>query len=407
MINESSVASAKHISRALLATVIAFILIVCIFTANAFAGVTDEYNVVINDNGYKYTITTDETEPIEILNKANITLGSDDRVSIAEFQSGIGGTIVIDRLNTINIKLGEVIKTASVYADTVGEAFAEIGLNTQGCTVNYSDTSLIENGMVITVAAPKTIVIYADGKSYTVSALSGTVSELLNAAGITLGENDYTEPMADTAVTEDMVITVYRVEIKTVTVSETISYSTTTINDAELERGTSKIEVEGSNGKKSVEYQITYTDGVESSRKEISSTVVTEPVDEVKRVGTRPADVVANGVESYNGYTLSQTVSGRYTHYCACSICCGKSNGVTSSGKKVTNGMDDPYYVACNWLPLGSVIEIDGEIYTVVDRGGSGLSKSGRVDIYTPEGHSAAKKKGSGSCSITIIRFGW
>ena len=69
--------------------------------------------------------------------------------------------------------------------------------------------------------------------------------------------------------------------------------------------------------------------------------------------------------------------------------------------------MANPYYVACNWLPLGSVIDIDGTLYTVVDRGGSGLSKKGRVDIYTPEGHAAALKGGAGGCTITIVRLGW
>ena len=69
--------------------------------------------------------------------------------------------------------------------------------------------------------------------------------------------------------------------------------------------------------------------------------------------------------------------------------------------------MPNPYYVACNWLPLGSVISVNGTNYTVVDRGGSKLSKTGRIDIYTPEGHAAALRGGTGSCDITIVRFGW
>ena len=80
---------------------------------------------------------------------------------------------------------------------------------------------------------------------------------------------------------------------------------------------------------------------------------------------------------------------------------------MTASGKKLTNGMENPYCVACNWLPLGSIIEVDGVTYTVADRGGSGLSRVGRIDIYTPEGHTAAKQNGRGSASIKIIRLGY
>lgn len=32
---------------------------------------------------------------------------------------------------------------------------------------------------------------------------------------------------------------------------------------------------------------------------------------------------------------------------------------------------------------MGSIVNIDGTNYTVVDRGSSGLSSVGRVDIYT------------------------
>ena len=39
--------------------------------------------------------------------------------------------------------------------------------------------------------------------------------------------------------------------------------------------------------------------------------------------------------------------------------------------------------------------------------GGSGLSSVGRIDIYTPEGHAAALRGGTGSCTIEIVRLGW
>ena len=103
MINESQAASVKHISRIMAAAVIAFLLIICVFATSAFAGMATEYNVVIDDNGRQYTGTTNETEPTEILNEANIALGSNDRLDIAGFTAGNGGTIVIDRLNTVNM----------------------------------------------------------------------------------------------------------------------------------------------------------------------------------------------------------------------------------------------------------------------------------------------------------------
>ncbi len=261
--------------------------------------------------------------------------------------------------------------------------------------------------MVITVDSPKIITIYADGKTYNMGTANSTVGELLAEAGITLEDNDYTQPAADAAAEDGMEIHVFRVEIKTVTKEEKIAHETKIIKDNSMDKGKTKIETKGEDGVRSATYRITYVNGAENEKREVASTVLKEPVTEVKRVGTKVVQIKDNGVEKYNDKEVGTVINGSYTYYCSCSICCGKNTGITASGNKVQNGMENPYYVACNWLPLGSIIEVDGVTYTVADRGGSGLSKTGRIDIFTPDGHEAAKKYGRGSASIKILRLGW
>ena len=95
-----------------------------------------------------------------------------------------------------------------------------------------------------------------------------------------------------------------------------------------------------------------------------------------------------------SSYNPGDVITSELTHYCADAKCNGKYAGKTASGLNIKNGMDDPFIVACNWLPLGTVVEIDGQEYTVADRGGKGLSKKGRFDIFVPAGHKAALKLG-------------
>ena len=315
MINESSVASIKHIARALLATVTAFILMLCIFTVSAFAGEAGQYNVIINDNGYEYTVATKETEPIEILNEANIKLGSHDKLNIAAFNSGIGGTISISRLNKIYIKFNNMVKSYDVYAQTVGVALDESGVYREGLVVNYDNDTPIIDGMVITVDSPKIVTINADGKSYNIGTVNSTVADLLAETGITLGENDYTEPTLDTVAEDGMEINVFRVEIKTVTKNEKIAHKTNTINDSALDKGKTKIETKGEDGERSVTYRITYINGTESEKQAVVSTVIKEPVTEVKRVGTKAVVVASNGVSEKNGIKVGSVINGSYTHY--------------------------------------------------------------------------------------------
>lgn len=85
----------------------------------------------------------------------------------------------------------------------------------------------------------------------------------------------------------------------------------------------------------------------------------------------------------------------RISHYCHCSKCCGKSDGIMASGKKVYPGA-----VALNWLPFGTKLKITGipGIFTVEDNGavsifGSKKNPKKALDIYV-QSHSDALKHG-------------
>ena len=238
-----------------------------------------------------------------------------------------------------------------------------------------------------------------------------SVEDLLKLANVELDSNDYTIPAVSQTVEAGTTVDVNRVDYKEVTVTEKVKYSTETKKDKKLAKTQQKVVTKGKNGKKKVTYSVMYINGVATYKEAVSEVVTKEPVTKVVKVGTKKikgaTDYKENGVKSKGGYKVGQVISGRYTHYCACARCNGNSRGITSSGKKIKNGMSNPYYVACNWLPLGTIINVDGTYYTVVDRGGSGLSRKGRIDIFTPEGHSACYRYGTGKCTIEIVRLGW
>lgn len=409
MINQSTGSGIKGVSRAILTAVVAFVIAVSIFATTAFAGLASQYNVeIVVDSNEPIVITTNETEPIEILSQANITLSESDKLDISAFTSGKGGTIKVDKANNINIEFNGEINTYTVYEDTVGEALKSLGIIvSDGDKLNYSVEDSVKDGMVVTIKSAKSVSLTVDGKTNKYAMYQGTVADLLSFAKITLGKDDYTKPSADTELEANMKVTVYRVEYKEVTETETVKYKTVTKEDSSMDLGDTKTVTSGENGKAEVTYKVKYVNGKEDSKTELKRVTTKEAVNKVVKVGTKSTSTVkSNGVTSKNGFTVGQTIQGRYTHYCACGTC-GSGTGVTASGKKVYNGMPNPYYIACNWLPMGSVVSVDGVNYTVVDRGGSGLSRTGRIDIFTPEGHAACYRYGTGSCTIKIIRLGW
>ncbi len=86
----------------------------------------------------------------------------------------------------------------------------------------------------------------------------------------------------------------------------------------------------------------------------------------------------------------------RLTAYCPCARCCGKSNGITASGTVATAGRT----VACNTLPFGTRIIINGHTYVVEDRGGM---KGNAVDIFF-DSHQAALNFGVGYADVYLAQ---
>lgn len=93
----------------------------------------------------------------------------------------------------------------------------------------------------------------------------------------------------------------------------------------------------------------------------------------------------------------------KITAYCSCVKCCGKTDGITASGKPAQSG-----YVACNWLKFGTRLIIDGNSYTVQDRGakslfGSKKNKIKHLDIWMAS-HKAALQYGVKYKEVTILK---
>ena len=125
MTNQSTTGDIRGLSRKVVTAVIVFVLAIVIFASTAFAQMASNYNVQIDVDNNTYSITTNETEPIEILSQANIALNDTDKLDISSFNAGKGGVIKIDRLNDVNVEFNGTIEAHSsatgIIESTVNE----------------------------------------------------------------------------------------------------------------------------------------------------------------------------------------------------------------------------------------------------------------------------------------------
>ncbi|SNT28562.1 G5 domain-containing protein [Asanoa hainanensis] len=79
------------------------------------------------------------------------------------------------------------------------------------------------------------------------------------------------------------------IEKRTVTETAKIPYTTRRINDSTLAKGTTKVTTHGVAGVKTLTYEVTLTNGVETGKKLVRTVITKAPVTQVTRVGTKAA----------------------------------------------------------------------------------------------------------------------
>ncbi len=262
-------------------------------------------------------------------------------------------------------------------------------------------------------------IVFPENYETTVMTSSATVSEILSENHIIILPDEIVSPPIDAVIDITKTITISKAtdekkiiaeEIESVTTEELlgkyvtitdkivveqveIPYETIT-KDVSAEGTQTKDTVlqQGKKGLKEIKYKVRYQDDTEIERTVISEEIIKEPVDRIVQISTKITSRAGkrDGVKSPEAIAASvagitPTVKSLNTSaYCACMSCCGKTNGVTSSGAIAKEW----YTIAAGKsYPIGTVIYIpaladkpNGGWFVVEDRGGA--ISDNKIDIY-------------------------
>lgn len=365
-------------------------LIIAAFVALALSMVittsAESISATIIEDGQSRTVKVSSTETQDILEEAGITIQSEDVVTRSDSE---GIVIEIERAVPVMLDTGShVYKVYGSKGDTVQDILDE-----QGVTLNANDTvtpplgDRITKNMEIEVTRNLAVTLIVDGEEKDLIVPVGTVADVVYEAGVILGRDDEISPDRYLKAEDGMTIEVNRVKYREVTVTEEIPYETVEQKDDTMYVDARVVVTEGKNGSRTVTKREKVVDGVVEATEEISSTVITEAVDEVVRVGTkrRPTGYATMDPDGtlvdHNGNIVnySSYISGKCTAYTS-------NGGYTSTGRKAQVGL---IAVDPDVIPYGTKVYVcspDGKTvygYAIAaDTGGAMLSGRILADLY-------------------------
>ncbi|MGY1751807.1 ubiquitin-like domain-containing protein [Blastococcus sp. SYSU D01042] len=233
-----------------------------------------------------------------------------------------GDTVVLTRARPLQLSVDGVEQEIYVTALSVDEALEQLGLRGDGLVLSASRSERLPlDGMSLTVITPKDVVLVVDGQERVVTSTAATAADLLAEQGIALSGTDrasvdLAQPLAD-----QMRVQVFRVEVSEVTEIVTVPHERVETPNPEAFVGEKTVTVKGVDGRQTVTYRVTVTDGVETAREALGTSVDQAPVTEQVTVGTKARPTNRPAADGLNWAALAACESG------------GRPNAVSSTGK--------------------------------------------------------------------------
>lgn len=368
-------------------------------TVTAFAAANAYVTVTIVDGDKSVSISSKEETPEQIVSKAGFTLGVNDELDLTDYSAENGGTIVIDRAKLVRVDDNGIIAYFVGYSDTVSDILGKHGIViNEGDETDVDLSQLISDKLHMFIKRAFTVNIESDGSSQKLAIANGTVADAIEKAGIELGSNDKVTPSLDTVLNGFTTIKISRVKYETKLERKSVPFETEIVKSAEMYVDESEVITEGVEGEKTVFYTEKYVDGELTETVFSKERITTEPVNEVKKVGTKQREALSaykNTDAAISELTVPSTLeldeNGIPVNYKYAVQ--GKATAYTGDPATASGRTPMPGHIAVdpNEYPYGTelyIVSSDGSyVYgycIAADTGGFVKKGNTDIDLYMP-----------------------
>ncbi|MGH3369838.1 MAG: ubiquitin-like domain-containing protein, partial [Nocardioidaceae bacterium] len=275
-------------SRLALAVLVAAVAMALVATTVGYAAMSK--TVTLSVDGEADQVSTLGGTVSDVLEAEGIEVGERDVVAPGlDTKVNEGTRIAVRYARELQVSVDGRERSYWVTATDVTSALEQLGLRYAGAELSVSrGAEISREGLDLEVVTPKTVTLKQGAqKARKVSVPALTVSEALKDLGIGLRKHDEVKPGLRAELADGDRLTVTRVRLVTKRLTEDIDFTTVERSDSSMLEGETEVVRAGKDGSRSVLYRMRFENGELVVRKALESKVLSEPRQEILRVGTQ------------------------------------------------------------------------------------------------------------------------
>ena len=261
--------------------------------AGTTAFIAAQHTVTLDVDGSSRTVHTYAHTVADVLAEQGVVVEPRDQLTpgpAAPVRDGLVVSVVNAR--PVVLLVDGQRRTLWTTAQTVAELASQLGGRYTAAYLSASrSTRLPLSGTSLGVRLPKAVSISVDGKTMQVVTTAATWQDALTAAGVTLGASDLVSVPLTQAPADGDVQVVTRQAFQTQVKLVAVPFTTVKKSDATRYTGTTSVAQAGAAGIKRQTWRLFLRDGKLVSQRLIAEAIVTQPVQQIIMVGTKPRPV--------------------------------------------------------------------------------------------------------------------
>ncbi len=247
-------------------------------------------SVTLTVDGSSHTIRTFGSSVAEVLTARDVDVRPADKVSLdAGHQLSDGDDIEVSFAKPVTLSVDGTVTEHTVYEQTVSDALDDLAVDVpeDAFVSEDPDAALNRTDNTLVVSTTKDLVVKADGEKHELSTTAPTVGMALQEAGVALGSDDEVEPSIFSFVEPDQKITVVRIKKVEKTETVPVDFKVDAQKDPEASQGEVDVVTRGVKGENREKVELVYADGKLRERNVLDREVLSKPVTQVEKRGTK------------------------------------------------------------------------------------------------------------------------